>query len=139
MAALANAIEAVARRHNPGVRRRPFAILPKILEDSRVLRGHRREVIERFVSSGRQTRRGHVVAQNSLVHNLREERRPWDPIPQQVRHVFLPFRSERFVFARTTAKGDPNTFSVDGGGRCACKRRSAKARAYGKAGSTAKK
>src|SRR6185437_2141485 len=71
--AAADAIEAVARRNHPGVVRRAFQVLSKVLEDGWVFRRSRGEVIESFINSSRETGGSHVVPQNSAILHARKE------------------------------------------------------------------
>src|SRR5450755_1044075 len=69
-----------------------------------------RKVVERLVYTGRQTCSRHVVAQYSLIHDLREETRLWSKLVKQIRDIFLAFDGECLLIASSSAKGNDDDF-----------------------------
>src|SRR5437868_10477923 len=108
--AFSDAVETVAGRDDPGVRRRALQIFAEILEDRRVLRGKRSEIVDGLVDAGREACGGHIMAQDSAVYDLREESGLRNQLSHQVRDIFLSLGRKRFLVARTPAEGDDNNF-----------------------------
>ncbi len=73
VAAFSDAIEPVAGSDDPRVRGWALQVLAEVLENRRVFRGKGSKVVNRFVYAGCQAGGGHVVAQDSPIHHLREE------------------------------------------------------------------
>src|ERR1039457_529234 len=48
----------------------------------------------------------HIMAKNSVIHYLREERRLRNQFIHQMRNIFLSFRCEGLFIARSAAKGN---------------------------------
>ena len=111
MIALANPVETVAGSHNPRIRRRPPQVLAEIFEYRGMFRWDRCEVIKGLVNPGDQAGGRHVVAKNSAIDHLGEERGLRNQFTHQVRNVLLTFGSERFLVARSTAESDDHDFS----------------------------
>ena len=111
MTAFANPVETVAGSDYPGIGGWALQIFAKVFEHRGRLRRHRRKIIERFIHAGRETRGRHVVAQNSAIHDLREEACLRDEFAHQVRNIFLAFGRECFLIAGTATKGDDHNFS----------------------------
>ena len=65
----------------------------------------------RLVNAGGKTGGRHVVAQNSPIHHLREERDLRDEFAHQMRDVFLTFRRKSLLIACSAAKRDDHNFS----------------------------
>ena len=93
MAALADALEADARRNHPGVRRRPLQVFAEILEDRRMLRWRGDEVVEGLVGARRQAGVGDVVAENAAIDDLSEERGLRQQLSEQMRNVLAARRA----------------------------------------------
>src|ERR1700736_5276509 len=104
VAAFSNAVETVAGRDNPGVRGRTFEVLAEILERRGVLWGEGGEVVDGFVDARGETCGGDVVAQDSAVDDLGKECGAGDKVADEVRDVFLAFRSEGLLITGATAE-----------------------------------
>src|SRR3954452_18837159 len=72
----------------------------------------RGEVVHSFVRTSRQACSGHIVAQDSTVHNLGKERGARDEVAQHVWYIFLPFGSKCLLIARTTTERDYDNFPI---------------------------
>src|SRR5262245_54618022 len=112
VAALAEAVEAVAGRDHPGIGSRPLQVLAKVFKDGGIFRRQGGEVVDRFIDAGGQARGRNVVAQNAAIDNLREKGRLRNQFLHQVRNVLLAFRSERFLIPGAASKSDDHDFSV---------------------------
>src|SRR5947208_13122707 len=97
-------------------------VLTEILEYGGIRRRNRGEVIECLVHAGCQTRGGDVMPENSAVHHLRKERCSWEQLPHHVRNIFLTFRSECLLIARTASECDDHDFLFPWEVCCAGKR-----------------
>ena len=120
--ALADAIEAVARRNHPRIGRRPLQILAEILEDGGMLGRHGGEVIQGFVDSGGEAGGGDVVAQNSLVGHVGEEARLRRQLAEHVGNVFLPLGREGLLVPRAAAERDHDDLALFASGFAADER-----------------
>ena len=114
VAALSDAIEPVAGSNDPSIRGRALQVLAEILENRGVFGGEGRKVVDCLVDARCQTGSGHVVAEDSTIRHLGEEGRLRNEIADEVRDVFLPFRSERFLISRPAAERDYDCFSLAG-------------------------
>src|ERR1700746_2515720 len=126
MAALTDAVKAVAGRDDPGVGGWPLQIFPEIFEHRGRFGGNRGEVVERCINAARQAGSRNVVAQNSTIDNLREEASLRDQVAHQVRDVFLPLEHESLLIASSAAEGDDPYFSLASRVRSPCPRRAKK-------------
>src|SRR5580658_5225690 len=106
MGAFADAIEAIAGRHYPGVEGRPFQIAAEVFEYRGMLGRDRREVVEGLVYSGGQAGGRHIVTQDAAVYNLTEEGGARNQLSQEMRDVFAALRQESFFVAGASTKSD---------------------------------
>ena len=86
-----------------------------VLEDGGVLGWSRGKVVQGFVGAGGEGGGGDVVAENSMIDDLREEGALGDQLPEHVRDVFLPLGREGLFVAGASAKGDddhPGLFGI---------------------------
>src|SRR5579883_193373 len=104
VAALPNVIEPIAWSHHPGIMQGPLPVLAKVLEDRRIVRRYRSEVIKRLIDSRRKARRRHVMPQNAFIHHLRIKRGLRKERLHHVGDVLLPFRSKGLFVPRAPAK-----------------------------------
>jgi hypothetical protein len=58
------------------------------------------------------------VTEDSTIHHVGEKGRLRNELAHEVRDVFLPFQSERFLISRTAAKRDNDYFSLVGSEAC---------------------
>src|SRR4029077_13676638 len=110
MTAFTNPIETVARSDHPRIRRWTLQILAKVLKDRWRRWGHGGKVIESFVYAGRQTGSRDIVAEDSVIYNLREKSRLRSEFAHRVRNIFLSLRRERLLIAGPTAEGNHYDF-----------------------------
>src|SRR6266568_3943288 len=112
MVAFSNAIEPIAGGDDPGIGGGALQVLAEIFENGRMFGGKGSKIVDRFVDTGSQAGGGDVVAEDSAIHNLREEGGLRDEFAHQVRDVFLTLRSEGFLVAGAAAEGDDDHFSL---------------------------
>ena len=112
MVALADALEADARRNHPGVRRRPVQVFAEVLEDRRVLRWRGNEIVERLVGARRQARVGDVVAENPSIDDLSKERGLREQLFQKMRNVLVTDGHEGLVIPRAAAERDDHRLAI---------------------------
>ena len=111
MAAFANPVESVAGRDYPRIRRGTLQILAEVFEDSGIFRRHRGKVVEGLINARRQTRRGHIMAEDAAIDNLAEERRARHQLTQQVLNVLLAVGREGFIIPGAATERDYDCFS----------------------------
>ena len=112
--AFANALEADAGGDHPHIGRGTLEIGAEILEDRRMLRRRRDEVVDGLVDARRQAGVGHVVTQNAPVHHLGEERAPGQQLAKQMRNVLAAVGHEGLVIPRPAAKRHDDGLAVPG-------------------------
>lgn len=116
--AFSNAIESIARRDDPSIAGAAVEIFAKVLEDGRIVGRYGGEVIECFVDAGGEAGRGHIMAENSLVDDLRVESRLRKQRFDEVGNVLLAFGGKCLFIARTSAEGDYHGFGLRNARRC---------------------
>src|SRR5271168_3121098 len=99
MTAFTDAVETIAGRHNPSVRRRTLAVATEVFEDGWVLRRKRGKVVDGFVYSRRQARRCYIVSKNAAIYHLCEKSRLRNQLFHQVRYISLAFGRECLLVA----------------------------------------
>ena len=97
-------------------------VLAEIFEDGGMLGSNCGKIIESFVDAGREAGRGNVVAQDSVVGNVREEARLRNQLIEQVGNVFLTFRREGLLISGAAAEGDDDDLALLADGLSAQKR-----------------
>src|SRR5205085_1798469 len=93
----------------------------------------------RLVDAGGEAGGGDVVAKDSAIHHLSEEGGLRDQFPHQVGDIFLAFRGEGFLIARTATEGDDDDLALFRGDYRSRKRCVQQSGAEGEAGGRAKK
>src|SRR5581483_1042294 len=106
IAALSDAVKAVAGRHNPCVGGWAPQFFAEIFEHGGIVRRYCGEIIESFVGAGCETGCSNVMTKNSTIDHLREKARLRNQFAHEVRDVSLPFRCEGLLIARTSAEGN---------------------------------
>ena len=112
----ADAIEAVAWRDHPCVGRGTPQVFAEVFEDGGMLGGNGGKVVECFVDAGGEACGCNVMAQNSLVGDMRKEARLRSHFSQHVRNIFLALGSEGFLIASAAAEGDHDDLALFTGG-----------------------
>ena len=116
MVAFANAVETIAGRDHPGIGRRAPQVFAEIFEHRWMFGGTAAKLLTVSYTPGGKAGGGDVVAQDSPVHDLREEGRLRNEFAHQVRNVLLTFRREGLLVARSAAESDHDNFPFSCGG-----------------------
>src|SRR5271168_1796916 len=112
VAALSNAIKSIAGGYDPGIRGRALQILAKVFKRRGMFRGQGSKVIQGFVDACGQTGRGHIMAENSAIDDLRKESGLRDQLADQMWNILLTFRRKSLLIPGAASKSDDHHFSL---------------------------